>query len=536
MIHVSSRHAFLDYLMHSPGVRMKLDLTYRFLIPVGIALALVMTVTIWAVSAAQARNAEQAFEGQLTTLAVTSRFMIHSAAEEYCKDHGMAFHRVIPGEIQGPGPEADFERAAMAAFKQDPAVPSRLTRYRDTDGVPHMYVLAPAQIREACAACHAANGMEAFKDRRIGDLVAGFGVSVSTAGLQRSVARMRLVATLIGAAVLVVIGLIVVYFVRRNILRPLTALSGSISRMALGDLTVHAQVQNRDEIGQLAETFNRMVGELNQSLQNVEMASSRVASGSIELAASAEQMSRTVDDTAKVGEHLQEAGRQVQENLKGLDANVTAMSDHTRRTGLESEKAVQDTARGQAAGVGTAGEMHQISEASGMIARAAQVIQEIANQTNLLSLNAAIEAAKAGAHGKGFAVVAEEVRKLAERSAGAATEIRQIIARTQEAVAGGVASVGVTREHLEAIAKRISEVSGHIQEIGGLSRDQAKTTGEVGRMMDQTASRLDQNAVATQQLAATVQEITRTADDLSKVAEGLKDIVKGFKLRASGEA
>ncbi len=149
----------------------------------------------------------------------------------------------------------------------------------------------------------------------------------------------------------------------------------------------------------------------------------------------------------------------------------------------------------------------------------------------ILSLNAAIEAAKAGEHGKGFAVVAEEVRKLAERSAQAAKEIEQIILRTQEAVAGGVASVGVTQGHLDAIGKRISDVSEHIRVIGGLSREQAKTSKEVDSMMDQTASRLDQNAAATQELASTVQEITRTAEDLSKVAEGLKDIVKGFTLR-----
>jgi methyl-accepting chemotaxis protein len=94
-----------------------------------------------------------------------------------------------------------------------------------------------------------------------------------------------------------------------------------------------------------------------------------------------------------------------------------------------------------------------------------------------------------------------------------------------------VASVDTTLGHLEAIGERISGVSGHIRDIGGLSREQAKTSGGVGAMMDQTASRLDQNAVATQELAATVQEITRTAEDLSKVAEGLKDIVKGFILR-----
>jgi len=342
---------------------------------------------------------------------------------------------------------------------------------------------------------------------------------------------MRLLAALAGLAVLGVVGLIVAYFVRRNILAPLTALSGTIVQMAKGDLTVHAPVQNQDELGRLAQTFNGMVAQLNEVLQEVEQAAVRVASGSIELAASAEEMSRTVDETAKVSEGLQDAGRRVQENLRGLDSNVAAMADHTRRTGMESQDAVLDTSRGSEAGRGTAREMAQIQEATARIVQVVQVIQGIARQTNLLSLNAAIEAATAGVHGKGFSVVAEEVRKLAERSAQAALEIERIIGRTREAVAGGVASVEVTQGHLEAIGKRIAEVSGHLQEIGSLSQDQAQTSTEVGRMMDHTAARLDQNAVATQQLAATVQEITRTAEDLSKVADGLKDIVKGFRLR-----
>jgi methyl-accepting chemotaxis protein len=508
-----------------------MNLTARFLVSVGTALALVMVVVIWAVGQAQASQAELAFQQQLTSLAVTSRFMIHASAEDYCKSRNMEFHRALPGRITGSGPAADFERSALRAFEQDPALPFLSAQYREADGTPRMYVLAPAKLQDECASCHAANGVEVFKGRSNGDLVGAFGVSIGTAGLHRSVADMRLLAALAGLAVLAAIGLIVAFFVRRNILLPLTGLSASITRMAGGDLTVRAPVRSQDEIGRLAETFNRMVGDLNQALQSVEEASARVASGSIQLASSAEQMSRTVDDTARVGEELQGAGRQVQESLKGLDANVAAMGDHAQRTGAESDEAVQDTRHGTEAGLGTAREMQAIRDATGKIVQAVQVIQELANQTNLLSLNAAIEAAKAGEQGKGFAVVAEEVRKLAERSAQAAKEIEQIILRTQEAVAGGVASVGATQGHLEAIGRRIAEVSGHIGEIGGLSREQAKTSRAVGGMMDQTASRLDQNAAATQELAATVQEITRTAEELSRVAEGLKDIVKGFTLR-----
>jgi methyl-accepting chemotaxis protein len=510
----------------------KLTLTSRFLIPVVTALTLVIAGLIWAVSAAQTRSAEAAFQDNLTSLAVTSRFMIHSAAADYCQSRNMEFHRVLPDSVDGSGPVAEFERTSVTAFQQDPAIPSRSFRYREPDGTPKLYVLAPAQLREECARCHAANGMDAFKDRKIGDMVAAFGVSISTADLQRRVANMRLLAALIGLAVLGVIGGIVAFFVRRSILRPLAALSGSICQMAGGDLTVRAPIQSRDEIGQLAETFNAMVGQLNQALQNVETASARVASGSMELAASAEQMAQTVGETAQVGEGLRSAGRKVQEDLRGLDANVAAMAEHSKRTGAESERAVQDTDQGTEAGRGTAREMAEIQQATARIAQVVEAIQGIARQTNLLSLNAGIEAAKAGNQGKGFAVVAEEVRKLAERCAAAARDIEGIIGHTAAAVAGGVASVGVAQEHLEAIRTRIAEVSSRIMEIGGLSLEQARTSAEVGRMMDQTAARLDQNATATQELSATVQQITSTADDLARVAEGLKDIVKGFKLRA----
>jgi len=174
--------------------------------------------------------------------------------------------------------------------------------------------------------------------------------------------------------------------------------------------------------------------------------------------------------------------------------------------------------------------MTQIQDATSQVFKAVQVIQDIARQTNLLSLNAAIEAAKAGTLGKGFAVVAEEVRKLAERSRIAALEIAQLNQRTQDAVAGGVDGMNTSLANLETIRGRITGIAESIRQIAALSASQAGTSHDVAKRMDQTASQLAQNASATQELAATVQEITKTSEDLAGVAEGLRQVVGAFKV------
>ncbi len=503
----------------------RMGLALKFFLPVGATLALVLGILVWVLGAYQTRRAEHAFEDHLSSLAVASRSMLHSSAEEYCKSLGMEFHR-----LNSETGMSDFERSAYRAFGEDPKLEFRVQHFTDKEGVARMYVLAPARLKDECTTCHSGYGLSLFKDRKVGDLVAAFGVSVSKAELQGDERRTQVAGLFIGIGILVVISLTVSYFVRRIILRPLGALSGSIVRMAGGDLTVRAEVASEDEIGQLAGSFNVMVGQLNQAIQTVEKASEQVASGSMELAASAEQMAHTVEENARVGEALQGAGRGVMGSLQQLMENVDNLTEHTHRTEEEAGVVVRDTDEGSKAGQHATQGMQEIQQATARIDQAVRVIQEIARQTNLLSLNAAIEAAKAGAQGKGFAVVAEEVRKLAERSAKAAREIEEIILRTQEAVAAGVGSVGVTLEHLEDVRQHIAQVSQHIHEMDGLSRAQAQTGVEVRRLMDQTSGRLDANAAATHQLEATVHEVTRTAEDLTRVAEGLKELVNRFKL------
>ena len=508
----------------------KRGLALKFFLPVGGALAVVIGLVVWFIGSTLTRRAEQAFYEHLTSLATSSRSMMHSEAEDYCRTRGMRFHRVIAGDPARPGEEGAFEQEVLRTFAVNVRQEAVNREFTDADGKPSLVAFAPARLVDSCVTCHQAFGIDRFKDRKVGDLVAAFGVSVSTEPLHREMARVKLIGLVLGVLVLGAISLLLSYFVRRVILDPLAELSFSIGKMAGGDLTVKAPVRSGDEIGRLGNDFNTMVKALNGALVSVERASVQVASGSIQLAASAEEMARTMDDAATGGEALREAGQGVMSALADLMGNVQAMDDHTRRTVAESEVAVHDTDQGAEAGKGAATGMEEIERATDQINNAIRVIQDIARQTNLLSLNAAIEAAKAGSQGKGFAVVAEEVRKLAERSAQAAREIEQIILRTQEAVKGGVHSVATTLSRLDDIRGRISEVSRSIHGIQGLTREQADTGVKVRGLMDHTTSRLDQNAAATTQLAATVHEITRTAEELSKVSDGLKELVKGFKL------
>ena len=506
-------------------------LALKFFLPVAAALLVLLGVVIWGVSAYQTRQADQAFEEQLTSLAEASRSMFHADAEDYCKQRGMTFHRVKEGEYAKDPAASAFERTTLGIFSSDPSSEHRVGRFTDQNGEPRIYVLSPGRLKDSCVQCHTAFGIDSLKSRKTGDLVATFGVSMSTAEIYRTQRNIRLLAALAGLGLLLAISGIMIRRVKTSILVPLEHLSTAITKVATGDMTVKAPVESDDEIGRVAETFNRMVADLNQALGNMGRASDQVASGSTELAASAVQMNQTVQETARVGEELRQAGREVLEAVRQLDTNVESMASQARQTSTQTDQAVQDTDRGAETGRGTAHGMEAIQQATSRIVQAVKVIQGIARQTNLLSLNAAIEAAKAGAQGKGFAVVAEEVRILAERSGQSAKEIEETIHAMNDAVAEGASSVDITLHHLEAIRDRISQVSGSIHEIGTLSQNQASTSQIVGRMMNQTAVRLDQNATATHQLAATVTEIAHTSEDLSQVAESLKETVQRFKLR-----
>ena len=297
-----------------------------------------------------------------------------------------------------------------------------------------------------------------------------------------------------------------------------------------GDLTARLEVNGKDEIATLAQHFNRFVENIQQIIQQVMAISTNLASGSLQMSSGMTEMHSTAQNIALAAEKQKASVATTTTSVQGIAGASQVVNASVTGALQVFEQAQQAGARGDTA-VGSAIKgMQAINENSKQIGSILTVITEIANQTNLLSLNAAIEAAKAGEHGRGFAVVAEEVRKLAERSATAAKDIDALIQTSNRAITDGTRMVNTAGEALGSIQSAITDSAGRMKTIGGQSEAQSQDSQSVVAAMGNLTSIAEQNAAAMEEMAATIKESTRTVDELSQLAEQLNRIVTRFKI------
>ncbi|MCM3744003.1 methyl-accepting chemotaxis protein [Sporosarcina luteola] len=377
--------------------------------------------------------------------------------------------------------------------------------------------------------------------------------------------------TMIVIVIALLIGILIVYFVIRSVLRPIQDLRNKANTISRGDLTTEIVVSSKDEIGQLGHAFIDMQESLKNLIGKIEKNTEFVAASSEQLTASAEQ---TTYATEHVAEAVQEVAGNAENQMSSIEKNVqlieqvtegiahiaesslkvSELAIHTMTQAEVGGKAVTDTVNQMSSIQSSVSESNKmissLSERSKEVGTILNVITGIAQQTNLLSLNAAIEAARAGEHGKGFAVVADEVRKLAEQSQQSATEIFNIIqgiqqdtessveimAKVTEDVKEGMAISNGAIEKFQQILASTQEVTPQMDDISETAhtvriaiREVNETANELENMAKSNASSSEEVAASTEEQLASMEEITASAKTLSHMAEELQELISTFK-------
>ncbi len=309
--------------------------------------------------------------------------------------------------------------------------------------------------------------------------------------------------------------------VDRQIDFAVNALAAGLGRMAQGDISKTIDTPFHGRLEQLRTDFN-------QSLERLQDTVTRIRSNTYMIQRNAAEMSSAADQLAK---RTEQQAASLEQTAAAVD-EITVTVKSSAEQAEEANNIVADTkGRADTSSVVVASAidaMGRIEDASGQIVQIIDVIDEIAFQTNLLALNAGIEAARAGEAGKGFAVVAQEVRELAQRSAGAAQQIKDLIHKSSTEVSSGAKLVQQTGAVLAEISANIITVSERVSIIAMASRDQSNALGEVNSSVNE----MDQ---MTQRNAAMVEETNAATRQLADEADALMQLVDQFKLAPEGQ-
>ncbi|MFB5762100.1 methyl-accepting chemotaxis protein [Paenibacillus medicaginis] len=384
----------------------------------------------------------------------------------------------------------------------------------------------------------------------------------------------RIITVFVAVVIIVALLLLILLgtLIARMIVRPVKEVVDLLQQAENGDFTVKGSYQSRDEIGELSASFNNMTSRLQSVFSTVQESSLLVASASEELSANAEQNSKASEHITIIAQELASGSDQQVDQVEASSTVITDISGHTRTIAGNTEKmktdalhASQMSAEGNQAlaevnkqmdsihaNVNSLSEaVRSLHERSNEIGKITNVITDISAQTNLLALNAAIEAARAGEHGKGFAVVADEVRKLAEESRKSTEQISglirliqsetehtlQTMEKASEEVHSGMNVVQHAGNSFSSINQAVHEVVSQIEDIAEAIAKLADGADYVNTAMLEVSSVAKESAAnsqsisgATQQQLASMEEITSSSQALAGLADNLQNIIKQFKI------
>jgi methyl-accepting chemotaxis protein len=314
----------------------------------------------------------------------------------------------------------------------------------------------------------------------------------------------------------IVLSAIAAWWITHSILQPLHELLGTARRITGGDLTGSIDTSRGDEIGELMQSLQKLndwlvsvVSNVRSGTTTVATTSSQISRDNTALSTRTETQTSALENTASSMEQLTSTVKNNADNARQANQLVTSASDLAIRGGSVVGQVVET--------------MGSIKDSSRKIVDIIGVIDGIAFQTNILALNAAVEAARAGEQGRGFAVVASEVRTLAQRSAGAAKEIKMLIGDSVDKVDAG-------SQLVDDAGRTMSEIVASVKTIAQLVHDISEASAEQSAGIEQVNGAIGQIDGMTKQNAALVQDAMKTATSLNEQAVALLQVVSGFNL------